>query len=108
MAKNLPHGHQKLLSIAMAIATKPELLLLDEPVAGMNQEETNNTMSLIKRIRDEGTTILIVEHNMRTVMELCDRIAVLTYGNKIAEGSPKEISLNEEVIRAYLGSEQAA
>ncbi len=108
MARNLPHGHQRMLGIGMAIATNPEMLLLDEPVSGMNQEEINNAIKLIRRIRDGGVTILLVEHSMRTVMELCDRIAVLNFGGKIAEGSPKEISLNEEVIRAYLGSEQAA
>jgi branched-chain amino acid transport system ATP-binding protein len=108
VAMNLPHGHQRLLGIAMAIATNPEVVLLDEPVSGMNQEETTNTMRLINDIREEGITVLLVEHNMRTVMELCDRIAVLNYGNKIAEGTPKEISEDEEVIKAYLGDEDAA
>jgi len=108
LAKNLPHGHQRLLGIAMAIATDPEVVLLDEPVSGMNQEETTTTMRLINEIRETGVTVLLAVRNMRTVMELCDRIAVRNYGNKIAEGTPKEISEDEDVIKAYLGSEEAA
>jgi branched-chain amino acid transport system ATP-binding protein len=92
----------------MAIATNPKIVLLDEPVSGMNYEETRSTMNLIKKIQDRGVTVFLVEHNMRAVMEYCDRIAVLNYGNKITEGTPKEIREHEEVIRAYLGHEEAA
>lgn len=108
VAKNLPHGHQRLLSIAMGIATAPKMILLDEPVSGMNQEEISSTMHLINEIRQGGVTVLLVEHNMRAVMELCDRIVVLNYGNKIAEGTPREIGEDGEVIRAYLGGEESA
>jgi branched-chain amino acid transport system ATP-binding protein len=103
LAKNLPHGHRKTLGLAMPLATSPELLLLDEPASGMNPEETTNMMGLIEALRDKGITILLVEHNLRVVMGLCDRIVVLNFGKKIAEGSPSEIRENKEVIEAYLG-----
>jgi branched-chain amino acid transport system ATP-binding protein len=104
LACNLPHGHQRVLGIAMALAARPRLLLLDEPVTGMNLAESGQVMSLIKKIRDGGTTILLVEHNMKAVMGTCDRIVVLNFGRKLAEGTPGEVSTSAEVIEAYLGA----
>jgi branched-chain amino acid transport system ATP-binding protein len=107
LAKNLPHGHQKILSVSIALAAQPKLLLLDEPVTGMNPTEIQTMMDLIQGIRDRGVTIAIVEHNMKTVMNLCNKLVVLNYGKKIAEGTPEEILKNEEVIEAYLGEKEA-
>jgi len=107
LAKNLPYGHQRALGVSIALATNPELLLLDEPVCGMNAEETEFMMSHIRRVREEKkVTLIIVEHDMRVVMGLSDRIAVLNYGGKIAEGPPAEIQENKAVIDAYLGAEE--
>ena len=103
-ARNLPHGHQRVLGIAMALAARPRLLLLDEPVTGMNLEESGRVMALVKTIRDRGTTILLVEHNMRAVMGTCERIVVLNFGQKLAEGSPAQVSTSAAVIEAYLGA----
>ena len=106
LSHNLPHGHQRALGVAMALATEPRLLMLDEPVAGMNPQETARMTELIRKLRDEWKiTILLVEHDMRTVMGLCDYITVLNFGHKLTEGAPKEIVSNREVIEAYLGSD---
>jgi branched-chain amino acid transport system ATP-binding protein len=109
LAMNLPHGYQRSLGVAMALATEPVLLMLDEPVTGMNQTETQHMTELIRRIRDErGMTILLVEHDMKVVMDICDNITVLNFGKKLAEGLPSEIQENEDVIEAYLGGEEVA
>jgi branched-chain amino acid transport system ATP-binding protein len=108
LAKNLPHGHQKVLDLAAALSIRPKLLLLDEPIGGMGQDETELALSAIRRVHDQGTTILIVEHNISIVMGLCSHIVVINYGEKIAEGSPEEVRNNPEVIRAYFGGEYAA
>jgi branched-chain amino acid transport system ATP-binding protein len=106
-AKNLPYGKQRELEIVRAIASQPKLILLDEPAAGMNPQESQNLMKLIFKVRDRGLTVLIVEHDMKVVMGICDRIAVLNYGKKIAEDTPENIQKNEEVILAYLGRRDA-
>lgn len=100
---NLPYGFQRILGVGMTMATKPELMLLDEAVTGMNPAEAVMMMDTIRKIRDRGTTILVVEHNMKVVMGISERIIVLDFGKKIAEGKPEEISKNEDVIKAYLG-----
>lgn len=105
-AENLSYGQQRRLEIARALASKPSLLLLDEPAAGMNETETSSLYDLIKKIQSMGITVLIIEHDMPLVMRLCDRITVLNFGEKLAEGTPEEIQNNEAVIEAYLGKEE--
>lgn len=105
LAKNLSHGHQQRLGIIIALSTKPVLLLLDEPFAGMDSRETQEMMRLVDKIRRQGATVLIIEHDMKAVMGMCDRVVVLNYGKKLAEGVPEEIQNNKEVIEAYLGRE---
>ncbi len=104
-AKNLPYGAQRRLEIARALATEPNILLLDEPAAGMNPQETAELDNLITEIRDDGLSILLIEHDMKLVMSLSDHIFVVDYGKKIAEGSPDQIRNNPAVIKAYLGED---
>jgi branched-chain amino acid transport system ATP-binding protein len=107
IAGDLTHAEQRRLMVAMALVEDPDLLLLDEITAGMSGEECNEMIEMAKRIRDRGTTIVLIEHNMRVAMALSDRIVVLNFGRKIAEGKPEEITTNETVLEAYLGREEA-
>jgi branched-chain amino acid transport system ATP-binding protein len=103
LARNIAYGHQRLLEIARALASSPKLILLDEPAAGMNQTETRQLMRYIERIGAAGITVVLVEHDMKMVMNVCRRLTVLNYGEVIAEGTPSEVQSNERVIAAYLG-----
>ena len=107
IAAELPHGHQAALGIANALATGPKMILLDEPVGGMNPTETSETMDRIKMLRDRGITVFLVEHDMRAVMTTCDKITCINFGNKIAEGAPQMVCNHREVVEAYLGEEMA-
>lgn len=108
LASELPLGSQRALAIAIALVSKPRLLLMDEPFAGMNPEETNHMMTLTRRVRDSGVTIVLVEHDMKAVMGLCDYLTVLNFGSLLAEGTPLEIRNNKNVINAYLGGGQGS
>lgn len=105
MAGNLPYGWQRRLEIGRALALSPKLLLLDEPAAGMNPSETADLMQFIKTLNSDGITVVVIEHDMKFIMNLCDRIVVINHGTKLAEGTPSEISKNPQVIEAYLGAD---
>ena len=105
LASNLPHGHQRALGMAVALAAGPKLMMLDEPFTGMNPEETRRMAKLVRRVRDDqGVTIMLIEHDMQAVMGLCDTITVMNFGTRLAEGTPAQVRANPAVIEAYLGS----
>ena len=106
LARNLSYGNQRLLEIARALATDPKLIILDEPAGGMNEQETDQLVELIRRVQGRGITTLLIEHDMSLVMRACENIVVLEYGLKIAEGPPEEIKRNPRVVEAYLGTEE--
>ena len=103
-ALNLPHGHQRALGMAVALAAEPKLILLDEPFTGMNPEETRRMMELVVQVRARGVTVMLVEHDMQAVMGLCDIITVMNFGSRLTEGTPEEVRRDPAVIEAYLGS----
>jgi branched-chain amino acid transport system ATP-binding protein len=107
-ARALAHGHKRILGIAIAMAAQPKLLLLDEPLSGMNVQEVTDTIGIIEKLWKSGLTILLIEHNMRAAMGLCKKITVINFGKKIAEGTPEEIKQNNDVVRAYLGYREHA
>jgi branched-chain amino acid transport system ATP-binding protein len=107
LAKNLPHGYQKMLGVARALATRPRLLLMDEPLGGMNPSEIEFSLNAIRKMREQGITVVVVEHNMQ-ILTLCDRVVVISFGQKICEGLPQEVRENKDVIAAYFGGVHAA
>ena len=108
IVRNLPYGHQRLVEIARALAGHPKLLLLDEPAAGLNMTEKQELANLLKRMRGHGITIFLIEHDMRLIVQVADKISVLNFGKKIAEGTPEEVLRHPDVIAAYLGEDDHA
>jgi len=108
LARNLAHGHQKMLGVAIGLAADPKIVLLDEPCAGMNPKEIDTALELIGKIRASGKSVILIEHNMKAIMNVCDRMIVLNFGTEIARGTPDQIQNNKDVIQAYLGVEKHA